>query len=114
MASWEVVAAKFKANPYVLGYDLLNEPWPANFYTDFSLIYETTKFDRTKNFALHVNGHNHIRKHDDEKILFFEPAQFPNNLPFFGGIVMPVGFEQTPGGKEYHNREVLNDHSYCC
>jgi len=25
-----------------------------------------------------------------------------------------VGFEDTPGGFEYHDREVLNDHSYCC
>jgi len=30
------------------------------------------------------------------------------------GIVSAVGFEKTPGGVEYHNRESLNDHTYCC
>jgi endoglycosylceramidase len=34
---WEVVSKRFSANPNVIGYDPINEPWPANFYKDFSL-----------------------------------------------------------------------------
>ena len=29
---WEVVADRFKSNPYVLGYELINEPWAGNVY----------------------------------------------------------------------------------
>ena len=35
-------------------------------------------------------------------------------MPLFGGIVAPLGFESTPGGAEFINREALNDHLYCC
>lgn len=46
--------------------------------------------------------------------MFFEPAQFPDTFPTERGIVSHVGFDETPGGVEYHNRETLNDHTYCC
>lgn len=58
--------------------------------------------------------HATIRAHDDEKIIFFEPAQFPDAFPFFGGIIPNLAFNQTPGGPNYSNRESLNDHTYCC
>lgn len=62
--------------------------------------------------------HDTIRKNDDKHIIFFEPAQFPDTFPTTGifndGMVFTVGFNQTPGGVEYHNRESLNDHAYCC
>lgn len=35
-------------------------------------------------------------------------------MPLFGGIVANVGFNQTPGGPEFIDREALNDHLYCC
>jgi endoglycosylceramidase len=114
MAYWEHTSAYFASNEYVLGYDPFNEPWPADIYHDFDLFYKTEKFDHTKVEPLMKNAHNHIRKHDDESILFFEPAQFPDTLPFLGGLVEHVGFDSTPGGDSYHNREVLNDHTYCC
>lgn len=58
--------------------------------------------------------HKTIRANDDEKIIFFEPAQFPDTFPFFGGMVSKLAFKQTPGGPTYANRESLNDHTYCC
>jgi len=54
-----------------------------------------------------------IRTNDDEKIVFFEPIQ-ADLLPYLGGMVFPIGFNDTPGGQPYDNRQVLNDHSYCC
>ena len=29
---WQKVAAAFKGNPYVIAYELMNEPWPGNLY----------------------------------------------------------------------------------
>jgi endoglycosylceramidase len=29
---WKEVARAFKENPYVIGFELVNEPWPGNLY----------------------------------------------------------------------------------
>lgn len=114
MAYWAVVSDYFKNNEYVIGYDVLNEPWPANIYHDINLILHPDTFDREKLFPLEQRAHETIRQHDDAKIIFFEPAQYPDTLPFLGGMTFPTGFPETPGGKDYINRQSLNDHTYCC
>lgn len=38
----------------------------------------------------------------------------PGTYPVFGGIVNPLGFTETPGGKDYNHLEMMNDHHYCC
>ena len=43
---WKAVSQKLAGNPYVLGYDPLNEPFPSNMYTDPSLMYEPGRFDK--------------------------------------------------------------------
>ena len=45
MDFWTVVAKRFENNNFVLGYDILNEPWPANLFHDLSLLLDQTKFD---------------------------------------------------------------------
>lgn len=44
-------------------------------------------------------AHTTVRTKDDSHIIFFEGAQFPDTLPFFGGITIPLGFPETPGGE---------------
>jgi endoglycosylceramidase len=39
VAHWDVVSKYLAGNQYIIGYDPINEPWPANFYKDFSLLY---------------------------------------------------------------------------
>ena len=111
---WKVVAAKFEGNPNVIGYDIFNEPWAANIYREPSLFYETEKFDREKLFPMAQRADAAVRTVDNKKAIFFEPAQIPDTLPFLGGKTRPIGFPETPGGINYLDRQVLNDHSYCC
>jgi endoglycosylceramidase len=42
---WEFTVSELANNEYIIGYDLLNEPWPANFYYEPSLLYDANKFD---------------------------------------------------------------------
>ena len=109
---WDVVSQTLGSNPHIVGYDPINEPWPANFYKDFTLMLNQQKFDREVLFPLLKKVHDVIRKNVNDMIYFFEPAQFPDTLPFMGGIVAHVGFPTTPGGNPTH--ESLNDHTYCC
>ena len=111
---WSVVSEKFSQNPNVIGYDIFNEPWPANIYKDESLFIEPEKFDREKLFPIAQRANTVVREKDSEKIIFFEGAQFPETEPFFGGITMPLGFPDTPGGADQLDKQVLNDHTYCC
>lgn len=38
MKYWEKVAQTFKGNPYVIAYELINEPWIGNIWRDPALI----------------------------------------------------------------------------
>ncbi len=43
---WKAVATRFANNPFIVGYDPLNEPFPSNIFTDPTLFLEPGKFDR--------------------------------------------------------------------
>lgn len=70
---WEKVGQKFKGNDNVIGFDLLNEPWPAS-------IGESEEFDTTL-FSLYETIGETIRQIDSDKILFFQPSAFPGVVP---------------------------------
>jgi hypothetical protein len=46
--------------------------------------------------------------------MFFEAAEFPDEVGEQGGLVFPLGFTEAPGGRDNLNNQVLNDHTYCC
>ncbi len=71
---WTEVATRFSNNPNVIGYDILNEPWPANMYKDASLFFKPRKFDKEVLFPVAQKAHDVVRAVDDQKAIFFEGA----------------------------------------
>lgn len=109
---WDSVTGYFKGNPYVIGYDVFNEPLAANWWRDISYLFPQ-KFDREVLTAFYEKANTVIRQHTTEQQVFFEPPQ-TDVLPFFHGLVEHVGFPSAPGGAQDAGFQVLNDHTYCC
>lgn len=106
VAYWTKVASRFANNPYVVGYDPINEPFPANIYKNPELIYDVGRFDRTVLQPLYTRIINEsYGPASDNKIVFFEPGQFPDTI-------FDVGFDALPGGAGSEHLHILNDHSY--
>jgi endoglycosylceramidase len=72
---WQKVAALFKDNPYVLGYDMMNEPHGG-------LIIKTLAggFERRQLKAFYNRLIPRIRNVDTSKYIFFEPRSFGVNF----------------------------------
>ena len=109
---WNVTSKFFSNNSYIVGYDMINEPLAANMVTQpYTAVPGVNDLIHLQPLYQRINSV--IRENDEEKILFFEPIQ-GDLLPVLGGMVFPIGFNETPGGELYNDRQVLNDHSYCC
>lgn len=70
---WKVVAERFKSNPRVIGYDLMNEPWAGDLVKAFI----TGDFERKQLSDFYERLIPEIRKVESNKYLFFEPAPAP-------------------------------------
>jgi endoglycosylceramidase len=81
--AWQKIAERFKNNPYVIGYDLMNEPWGG----DLIKVFLTGEFERSQLSALYSRLIPALRKTDPNKYIFFEPTPAPvtfgapSNLP---------------------------------
>jgi endoglycosylceramidase len=72
-AAWTAVAGRWKSQPWLLGYDLFNEPWPGTQWPScFEL--DCSQFDATlqKFFEQALAG---VRAADTAHFAFFEPQQ---------------------------------------
>ena len=68
-------------------------------------------FDQNDLTPLYERIYSDYHAVDAENIMFFEPGQFPDEIP---GIVLHLGFKTPPGGQIGSPNHVLNDHTYCC
>ena len=110
---WDVTSAALTANPYVVGFDPLNEPFPGNPFQDPTLLLPG-KMDRTQLAPMYARIYERYQKNDPNSLMWFEPASFPDEVGVLSGIVFPVGFITPPGAEIGSPNHVLNDHTYCC
>mmetsp|Transcript_4713 Transcript_4713/g.8048 ORF Transcript_4713/g.8048 Transcript_4713/m.8048 type:complete len:413 (+) Transcript_4713:394-1632(+) len=107
---WSALIAKFSSNPYIIGFDPINEPFPSDFIREPSIL-EPGVFDREKLAPLYERINEAMRRVSRHQIMYFETAEYPDWTP---GHVRPAGFLTPPGGEVGSLNHVLNDHSYCC
>jgi len=117
---WSVIATAFKGATGVIGYNLINEPYPGDVWHAPGLL-QPGAADRTHLTPLYTALHNTIHKIDPDVILLYEatpvPDVVPPAIPWFGGV-HPVGFEAGPAGRsgaaEWSSKQALSYHIYSC
>lgn len=73
VAFWDHTSARFSGNPYVVGYDPLNEPYPGNDVADPTLRIPG-KFDYKYLQPTYSEVYGKYKANDPESIMWFEPT----------------------------------------
>eukprot|EP00971_Amphidinium_carterae_P312739 6215626-Amphidinium_carterae.1 len=66
-------ARRFKNNPYILGYELINEPWIGDVFANPALVVPSHS-DSVNMQPFYEKLHAAIRQEDNDTIVLFEPA----------------------------------------
>jgi endoglycosylceramidase len=100
-AAWRHVAERFAGSPYVLGYDILNEPWPGSVWPSCFTPSGCPAFEQNQLAAFTERVLAAIRQADPSTLVFYEPL-----VTFNFGIQTNMG---DIGGPEAG----FSFHDYC-
>ena len=113
IAYWDRTSARFAKNPYVVGFDPLNEPLAGNMYK-----YPENQVpgytDKEFLAPMYEKIYEKYRANDEDAIMWFEPVVHPDITAEEPAHVYPVGFDTPPGADIGSSKHILNDHTYCC
>eukprot|EP00842_Homolaphlyctis_polyrhiza_P001164 jgi/Hompol1/2048/HPOL_002849-RA len=100
-AFWHRVVSEFHGEPNILGYEIINEPWPGNHWHNPLLLLPGTA-SRMTLYRFQERVAASIRQADPNAIIFFEGTTWDlhNRAP------------SVPGGIAFANRSVLSYHFY--
>eukprot|EP01126_Amoeba_proteus_P050857 TRINITY_DN6044_c0_g2_i1.p1 TRINITY_DN6044_c0_g2~~TRINITY_DN6044_c0_g2_i1.p1 ORF type:complete len:390 (+),score=56.93 TRINITY_DN6044_c0_g2_i1:99-1268(+) len=101
---WGQVAKTWSASPYVLGYELMNEPWAGNVVVDPTLLIPGIA-DRRNLQPLWEKVAQQIRQYDLNHLIFFQAVTWE-----FLGIGEIIGYTDVPGGVNFRNKSILSFH----
>jgi endoglycosylceramidase len=89
--AWAAVAAKWATQPYLMGYDLINEPWSGTNFAACIPPLGCAPFDETKLQPFQQHALEGIRQHDPDNIAWFEPLVLISyGAPTYLGAQTPV------------------------
>jgi len=100
---WTYLAQEFKDNDFVLGYELINEPWAGDVFTTPSLLIPGVADKNRLQPAYDVLAQA-IRAVDETTLLFFAAVTWDD--------VFPSGFTAAPGGPTQADKSVFAYHYY--
>lgn len=105
---WGKIAQTFASSPYVIGYELMNEPWAGDIYQEPRLLIPGST-DHSKLQLLYDETNTAIRLADKEHLILFQGVTWE--------VVVPIGekhgFTHAPGGDEFSNKSSLAWHCDC-
>ncbi|GJP44346.1 hypothetical protein CLOM_g3726 [Closterium sp. NIES-68] len=99
---WAEVARAFKDEDGLLGYDLINEPWVGDEFSNPMLMAPGVA-DKLNLAPLYEHLQSAIRAQDPNRLIAFETVTFDDAVS---------GLRWVPGGRAWRNMSVLSYHHY--
>jgi len=73
-AAWRHVAQRFEGEPYLMGYDLFNEPWPGSDWPTCANVDGCPAFEQNKLAPMQQKSIDAIRQVDRNGMVWYEPV----------------------------------------
>jgi endoglycosylceramidase len=104
-AAWEHVASRFAGDAGVLGYDLLNEPWPGTGWQQCANPAGCPAFDQGPFAAFYARTLKALRAGDPQHLAFYEPNVIFND----GADTQLPKLDDARLGMSWHNYCLVGD-----
>ena len=98
-AAWRHVARRFRSQRYVMGYDLINEPWPGSQWPTCTHPEGCPSFERDFLAPMQAKAMRAIRRVDRRRLIWYEPVVTTQAGPEYW---VPNPTEDPRAGMSFH------------